>query len=250
LAFLAYPEVASNLPAKQVWACLFFLMITILGLDSQVCMMEGLFTALEDSFPFILRKHKKVSLAVTCLIFFIIGIPMVTNAGAHWLQLVDNYGASGYALLFVVFFEVVGLSWGFGAERIRAAMKEMVGIKLSYPWIIIWKFAAPSTCAVLFFFCVIYYQPLKYPNGTDYPVWANVFGLFLSSCSMIVIPAYAVYYLLFTNKQMSVKNMYMSFAPDVLFSPNLSIDCGYSNFVIYLRNFFIAYSCMLRFVPL
>ncbi|KAK5979457.1 hypothetical protein GCK32_021205, partial [Trichostrongylus colubriformis] len=35
LAFLAYPEVASNLPAKQVWSCLFFLMITILGLDSQ-----------------------------------------------------------------------------------------------------------------------------------------------------------------------------------------------------------------------
>ncbi|KAJ1345650.1 Plasma membrane low glucose sensor [Parelaphostrongylus tenuis] len=59
LAFLAYPEVASNLPAKQLWSCLFFLMITILGLDSQVCMMEGLFTALEDSFPFILRKHKK-----------------------------------------------------------------------------------------------------------------------------------------------------------------------------------------------
>jgi SNF family Na+-dependent transporter len=37
LAFLAYPEVASNLPLKQVWAFLFFLMITILGLDSQVC---------------------------------------------------------------------------------------------------------------------------------------------------------------------------------------------------------------------
>ena len=58
LAFLAYPEVASNLPMKQVFAVLFFLMITILGLDSQVCMVEGLFTALEDAFP-ILRKHKK-----------------------------------------------------------------------------------------------------------------------------------------------------------------------------------------------
>uniref|UniRef100_A0A914R8X7 Uncharacterized protein n=1 Tax=Parascaris equorum TaxID=6256 RepID=A0A914R8X7_PAREQ len=35
LAFQAYPEVASNLPLKQLWSFLFFLMITILGLDSQ-----------------------------------------------------------------------------------------------------------------------------------------------------------------------------------------------------------------------
>ncbi|KAK6738950.1 hypothetical protein RB195_020817 [Necator americanus] len=208
LAFLAYPEVASNLPAKQIWSCLFFLMITILGLDSQVCMMEGLFTALEDSFPFILRKHKKVSLAVTCLIFFILGIPMVTNAGAYWLTLVDNYGASGYALLFVVFFEVVGLSWGFGAEKIRVALKEMIGVRLSYIWIIVWKYAAPATSLVLFFFCVIYYHPIKYPTGEDYPVWANAFGFFLSSCSMIVIPGYALYYLLFTNKHMSIRERF------------------------------------------
>ncbi|XGW07543.1 hypothetical protein V3C99_010590 [Haemonchus contortus] len=218
LAFLAYPEVASNLPAKQLWSCLFFLMITILGLDSQVCMMEGLFTALEDTFPFILRKHKKVSLAVTCLIFFIIGIPMVTNAGAYWLQLLDTYGASGYALLFVVFFEVVGLSWGFGAERIRAALKEMVGITVSYPWVLIWKYAAPATCAVLFFFCLIYYRPIKYPTGEDYPVWANVFGFFLSSCSMVVIPGYAVYYMLFTNRHLSMKAKFLKGikAPDII----------------------------------
>ena len=47
-------------------------------------MMEGLFTALEDAFPFILRKHKKVSLAVTCFVFFLIGIPMVTNVSASF----------------------------------------------------------------------------------------------------------------------------------------------------------------------
>jgi len=39
---------------------------------------------------------------------------MVTQSGAHWLTLVDSYGASGMALLFVVFFEVFGLAWGFG----------------------------------------------------------------------------------------------------------------------------------------
>ncbi|VDM91539.1 unnamed protein product, partial [Litomosoides sigmodontis] len=110
LAFLAYPEVASNLPLKQLWSMLFFLMITILGLDSQICMLEGLYTALEDVFPHFLRKYKKTSLALTCLFFFILGIPM---AGSYWLILFDAYGASGIALLFVVFFEITGLSWGF-----------------------------------------------------------------------------------------------------------------------------------------
>lgn len=204
LAFLVYPEVATKLPMKQVFAVLFFLMITILGLDSQVCMVEGLFTALEDAFP-ILRKHKKLSLGVTCLFFFLLGIPMVTHAGAHWLTLVDAYGASGYALLFVVFFEVVGLSYGFGAEKVRLAVKQMTGITLSKVWVYIWRFISPATSFLLFWFCLIYYQPIQYPWGEEFPPWANAFGFFLSSCSMIVIPIYALYYLLFTNKDLTFK---------------------------------------------
>ena len=39
---------------------------------------------------------------------------MMTQSGNYWLTLVDNYGPSGIALLFIVFFEVIGLSWGFG----------------------------------------------------------------------------------------------------------------------------------------
>ncbi|KAH7727103.1 SNF-3 protein [Aphelenchoides avenae] len=204
LAFLAYPEVASNLPLKQLWAFLFFLMITILGLDSQVCMMEGLFTALEDTFPTLLRKHKKVSLLVTCIIFFIIGIPMVSYAGAHWLTLVDAYGASGIALLFVVFFEVVGLAWGFGAHRVRNALHEMLGFYPMGILTILWKFTAPIVTATLFIFCVVMYHPLKYPNGEDYPMWASVFGLCLSACSMVVIPGYAIYYLFCQNTNLTL----------------------------------------------
>uniref|UniRef100_A0A1I8EY42 Transporter n=1 Tax=Wuchereria bancrofti TaxID=6293 RepID=A0A1I8EY42_WUCBA len=166
LAFLAYPEVASNLPLKQVWSMLFFLMITILGLDSQICMLEGLYTALEDVFPHFLRKYKKTSLALTCLFFFILGIPM---AGSYWLTLFDAYGASGIALLFVVFFEVTGLSWGFGAHKVRNALKEMIGVELWACWVIVWKFITPFVIAVLFFFCIYKYQPLKYPTGESFP---------------------------------------------------------------------------------
>ncbi|KAI6238022.1 Sodium-and chloride-dependent creatine transporter 1 [Aphelenchoides fujianensis] len=194
LAFLAYPEVASNLPFKQLWAFLFFLMITILGLDSQVCMLEGFVTALEDTFPTLLRKYKKWSLLAICLFFFVISIPMVTYSGSHWLTLVDNYGASGYALLFVVFFEVVGLAWGFGAHRVRQALKEMIN-----------KYPAPVFPIVMFVFCLVMYEPIKYPNGRDFPTWAMVFGFCLSASSMVVIPAYALYYLFCQRNDLSLK---------------------------------------------
>uniref|UniRef100_A0A1I8B3F4 Transporter n=1 Tax=Meloidogyne hapla TaxID=6305 RepID=A0A1I8B3F4_MELHA len=194
LAFQAYPEVASKLPFKQVWAFLFFLMITILGLDSQVCMLEGLFTALEDTFPLLLRKYKKSFLLVTCIIFFIIGIPMVSHSGAHWLTLVDSYGASGMALLFVVFFEVFGLAWGFGTHRVRDALYEMVGFYPPRCFTFLWKFTAPLSALVLFVLFLFMYEPLRYPNGEVYPFWAEAFGWFLSACSIVVIPGYMLYY--------------------------------------------------------
>uniref|UniRef100_A0A1I7XZD3 Transporter n=1 Tax=Steinernema glaseri TaxID=37863 RepID=A0A1I7XZD3_9BILA len=118
LAFLAYPEVATILPLKQVWAVLFFLMLVILGIDTQVCLLEGAVVSLEDVLPPKFRKYRKATLAVFCVILFAAGIPMLSRSGIYWLTLVDQYGASGYALLFVVFFEVVGLAWGFESRRL------------------------------------------------------------------------------------------------------------------------------------
>jgi hypothetical protein len=104
-------------------------------LPPQVGTVEALFTGLQDTAPILLRKYKKVtlttmsvlktpipfplfflqySLLVASVFFIIIGVPMATHAGTHWITLIDTYGASGIPLLFVVFFEVVGLAWGFG----------------------------------------------------------------------------------------------------------------------------------------
>jgi hypothetical protein len=32
-------------------------------------------------------------------------------------------------------------------------------------------------------------------DNEEYPLWAEVFGFFLSSCSMAVIPGYALYHM-------------------------------------------------------
>lgn len=60
---------------------------------------------------------------------------------------------------------------------------------------------------MLFVFCLIMYHPLKYPNGKNYPIWAEIFGFILSACSMIVIPIYALFYLFIKPKSVSLKEV-------------------------------------------
>lgn len=130
------------------------------------------------------------------------------QAGAHWLTLFDAYGASGIALLFVVFFEVVGLAWGFGANRVSQALKKMLGFHPNPAIKIFWKYTAPLVTAVLFVALVLLYQPLKYPNGESYPMWAEIFGLMLSACSIVVIPGYALFYMFCRPEGVSCKEVF------------------------------------------
>ena len=73
-----------------------------------------------------------------------------------------------------------------------------------------WKFTAPLVTAILFVFSLIMYHPLKYPNGNNYPLWAEIFGFILSGCSMIAIPIYALFYIFWKPKNVSLKERFYS----------------------------------------
>ena len=76
--------------------------------------MEGFFTAIIDEWAHLLRPHKEMFIMFVCLVSYFIGIIFVVKGGMYWFQLFDYYAASGFALLFLIFFEVVAISWSYG----------------------------------------------------------------------------------------------------------------------------------------
>ncbi|XP_014241523.2 sodium- and chloride-dependent glycine transporter 2-like isoform X2 [Cimex lectularius] len=141
LAFIAYPEALLRLPVPQLWSILFFLMLFILGLDSEFALLENVLTSLSDEFP-ILRQHKLTFCIVTAIVCYTVGLSCVTYGGNYVLTLMDVYGG-GMAVLFIAIAESIALVWIYGLKNLCRDMKFMLGFQPSCYWRITWVFFAP-----------------------------------------------------------------------------------------------------------
>ncbi len=120
-----YPEALAQLPLPWLWAVLFFFMLFFLGLDSEFALLETALTALYDGVPR-LRNHKVKMTAVACLCCYLLGLPCASRSGQYVLDLMDTYGA-GFPVLWVGFWELVGLMWIYGVDNVRKDIKLMLG---------------------------------------------------------------------------------------------------------------------------
>ncbi|KAG8234332.1 hypothetical protein J437_LFUL016790 [Ladona fulva] len=196
LVFLTYPEVVLKLPGSVAWSAIFFIMLVILGIDSEFCIVESFITGMVDNWPEVLRPHRNKFTFGICAMMFVLGIPMVSHGGAYIFQLMDFYSASGTSLLWVCFFQTIAISWIFGAQKFCDCVHQMMGIRPNKFWYICWVGFAPAVMAFIFGFYCFTYQPIKYGNTYEYPDWAEVLGFGMSLASMVWIPVYAIYYVL------------------------------------------------------
>nr|XP_020463768.1 sodium- and chloride-dependent taurine transporter-like isoform X2 [Monopterus albus] len=190
LAFIAYPKAVSMMPLPTLWAIFFFIMLLLLGLDSQFVEVEGQITSIVDLYPSFLRKgyRREIFIAVMCFISCILGLTMVTKGGMYVFQLFDYYAASGVCLLWVAFFECIAVAWVYGADNFYDGIEDMIGYRPN-PWMKwSWTIITPVLCVGCFVFSLVKYKPLRYNKVYQYPDWAIGLGWCLALGSMICIP--------------------------------------------------------------
>jgi len=214
LAFIAFPQAILEMPYPSLhplWAIAFFLMIFLLGLDSQFVGLEAVGTSLLDMMP----KHRnkpwvrEMLLAVIVAFSALLAIPMCAPGGIYLFKLFDYYGASGFNLLFLSSVQCLAVTYIYGAEKMWRNVTEMLGYKLNKFWLVSWKIITPVSCIVMILLKVVMFKSLVYPRPMGknmvYNSSQEAVGWFLASLSMAPVPLVALYHAIFGNFKDSFK---------------------------------------------
>ncbi|XP_036975565.1 sodium- and chloride-dependent GABA transporter 2-like [Acanthopagrus latus] len=195
LAFIVYPRAVAMMPMPQVWSVCFFIMIILLGLDSQFVGLECLMTSLVDLFPTYLRKgfRRELLLLVICSTSCLLGLSLVTEGGMYLLQLLDHHVCSGTTLLLLSLSQSVSIGWVYGSDRFYNNIADMIGYRPFPLMKYCWTYITPFICFGTFIFSIVKYSPLKFSNTYVYPLWANILGWFIATVSLSLIPLFVLY---------------------------------------------------------
>ncbi|XP_066300203.1 sodium- and chloride-dependent GABA transporter 1-like isoform X2 [Branchiostoma lanceolatum] len=197
LAFVVYPQAIATMPVSPLWAILFFIMLLLLGIDSQFCTVEVIVTTLYDHFHPLIRKYlkrKEVLVLLVCCVSYLLGLPNIAQGGMYFFQLIDFYAAA-ISLMVIAFFEVVAISWIYGANRLARNIEEMTGNKPWLYFIVCWYGLSPILIGGIMIFGFIQYTPVRY-GDYYYPGWGQAIGWVIASLSIICLPIGAIHAML------------------------------------------------------
>lgn len=156
LAFITLPKAFATLPAGQIFAVLFFLLLTVAALASMMSLVQVLVAFLEDEFHI---KRKKLMLIIITVLLFICAIPSALSFGVMsdfklfgmtFFDFVDHISANiivpitGLLTALFIAFRYVKASH----DEIKKSCKRPNGILVrSYPILI--KYVLPISVAFI-----------------------------------------------------------------------------------------------------
>ncbi|KAG2465971.1 S6A13 protein, partial [Polypterus senegalus] len=118
LIFIVYPYAISMMPLPQLWTFCLFLMIFLLGLDTQFTILEIIMATTKDMFAHLLQKERRLQclLLFICISLYILELPMISEGGVYIFQIIDYYGCSGRCFLFIAIFQSICIGWVYGEQ--------------------------------------------------------------------------------------------------------------------------------------
>lgn len=228
LVFMVLPEAIRNMSFSPVWAFLFFLMIFMLGIDSQFTMVETVVTTIEDEFEFFFKKYlkRKEWLAlIVCLFTFFLCLPCICPGGIYYFTIIDSFSA-GISVFYIAFFETIAITWIYGAKKLANNVEAMNGKRPSKLIIMCWYFVSPVFILIIWIFSWIQYTPISY-GKKQFSSGAITLGWCIALVSIIAIPAGAIHTLInssekkFSNK---LKSSLLPTIPDFAKTSNSRIE--------------------------
>ncbi|XP_066276506.1 sodium- and chloride-dependent glycine transporter 2-like isoform X1 [Branchiostoma lanceolatum] len=220
LVYVAMVTVFSHIPAGSSWAALFFLTLVLLTYGTQLVLVETVITSLMDLIPKSLIKnlpgresgllskrtmlHGVMTVAV-CFLFFLLGLPYVTQGGVYLLTIVDTFNAQIQPYIFILL-ECVAIAYLYSpsCRRCCPALNRWMS-DLSHMLQHVCCFCCATVVNGMAAVAWVYYipmvmliqviaQPLMFwPHYLSYynyvfPTWATIVGYLILSISLIVVP--------------------------------------------------------------
>lgn len=209
LAFVVYPYAVTTIKGAPFWSCLFFIMMTLLGIDSTMTCVETSITSICDAFPNLknnkVRRYSFITM-LSCF-YFLCGLIFCFQWGTYWMEFFAAY-AGDWAVLCGGLIECVVVSYFYGLKNIRIDLECMLGKNyksscVHYIWCSLWAFLTPSVILVLIIITFINFKVLTLGDYV-FPEWTLVLGIMMTSSSLVGFLTwvlYEVYDTLFIKKK-------------------------------------------------
>ncbi|XP_058456380.1 sodium-dependent nutrient amino acid transporter 1-like [Malaya genurostris] len=184
LTFMTYPNAIAKFELlPQLFSALFFLMLFVVGLGSNLGVTTSIVTAIRDQCPW-LKNWQIVS--VVSVVGFSFGLIYLTPGGLDLLDILDYYGAK-YVTLTLAVCELVTLAWIYGVDRLCRDIKFMLRRRTSWFWKICWGIVTPLVTMLILLLSFFEYEAFSVPSGY------NVLGWGIYILAILQLPGWALY---------------------------------------------------------